>query len=163
MKARNLMDLTLNNEIFKDKTICTEVDSFIKELQNSLNMENNRTPRLYNDIIKCNSLISNNLNKINDIINKAMEELSYEDDFLYFDYDKNEKTYYLDYYSEGNITRIKMTPEDLKDTHFKEGTFWEKYDEDNLVEANYLKDYIQNNVEIEMESIFDKNIKNKKG
>lgn len=157
------MDLTLNNEICKDKTICTEVDSFIKELQNSLNLENNRTPQLYNDIIKDNLLISNNLNKINSIINKAMEELSYEDDFLYFDYDKNEKTYYLDYYSEGNITRIKMTPKDLKYTHFKKGTFWEKYDEDNLVEANYLKDYVQNNVEIEMESIVDKNIKNKKG
>lgn len=149
----------MNNEISKTGTLNNEVESFINELKNALEMENSRTPTLYNEMIKDFSLPSKYQNEVTTIISESMNNLSYDENFLYFDYDKNEKTYYLDYYSEGDITRIKMTPEDIKDTHFKEGTFWAKYDEDNIVEATYLKDYVKNNVEAEMESIVDTNVR----
>ncbi len=147
------MDLTINNEISKNHSTDNKVEDFMKELQNSLTKDNTRINNLYNEILQENPLASKYENQLSDIIKDCMDTLSYEYDFLYFDYDKNEKSYFIDGYSEGNITKNKMSNEDLKGTNFEKGSFWEIYDENHVVEANELKDYLKINVESELETL----------
>lgn len=147
------MDLTINNEISKNYSTDNKVEDFMKELQNSLTKDSVRINNLYNEIMQENPLASKYKNQLSDIIKDCMDTLSYEYDFLYFDYDKNEKSYFIDGYSEGNITRNKMSNKDLKETNFEKGSFWEIYDENHVVEANELKDYLKINVESELETL----------
>ena len=147
------MDLTINNEISKNHSTDNKVEGFMKELQNSLTKDSNRINNLYNEILQENPLASKYENQLSDIIKDCMDTLSYEYDFLYFDYDKNEKSYFIDGYSEGNITRNKMSDKDLKGTNFEKGSFWEIYDENHVVEADELKDYLKINVESKLETL----------
>lgn len=147
------MDLTINNEISKNHTTDNKVEDFMKELQNSLTKDNTRINNLYNEILQENPLASKYENQLSDTIKDCMDTLSYEYDFLYFDYDKNEKSYFIDGYSEGNITRNKMSDKDLEGTNFEKGSFWEIYDENHVVEADELKDYLKINVESKLETL----------
>ena len=148
------MELTLENEINNnDLTNDNEIESFMKELQNTLEIGDSRTSSLYKEILTEIPLASKYKEKLNDLISESMDNLSYDYDFIYFDYDAKAKTYFLDGYSEGNITRINMSPEDLKGTHFENGTFWERYDNEHVIEADYFKDNIKINVEAELESM----------
>ncbi len=70
-----------------------EIDDFTKELQNALTKDNSRISSLYNEF-----------------------------DFIYFDYDKNQKSYFMDSYSEGNISRCNLTKKNLEGVHFEKGT-----------------------------------------
>ena len=60
-----------------------------------------------------------------------MEELSYEYDFIYFDYDKKEESYYFDLYFDGERTR----------------------EYDSIFESEDLKDNIKINVEYEIDKL----------
>ena len=117
------MDLTINNEINKNTQTNNEIEDFMKQLQNTLTKDNSRINNLYNEILQEIPLASRYEHRLSDIIKECMDTLSYEYDFLYFDYDKNEKSYFIDGYSEGNITRNKMSDKDLEGTNFQKGTF----------------------------------------
>lgn len=153
------MDLTINNEISKNNIVGNEVKNFMKELENSLTKDTTRINDLYNEILQENPLASKYESQLSDIIKDCMDTLSYEYDFLYFDYDKNKKSYFLDYYSEGDIIKDELSKEDLEGTNFKNGTFWKIYDKENVIEADYLKDNIKINVESELKMLDSKNKK----
>ena len=147
-----MIDLDIDNEIYQNNETKDEIGEFVKELKNSLTKEN-FTTTLNMEILSEMTLATKYKEQLDDIVNKCMEELSYEYDFLYFDYDKNEKSYFIDGYSEGNITRNKMSDKDLEGTNFEKGTFWEIYDENHVVEADELKDYLKINIESELETL----------
>lgn len=147
------MDLAINNEISKNTLNNNEIEDFMKQLQNTLTKDNSRINNLYNEILQEIPLASKYEHQLGNIIKECMDTLSYEYDFLYFDYDKNEKSYFIDGYSEGNITRNKMSDKDLEGTDFEKGTFWEIYDQNHVVEADELKDYLKINVESELETL----------
>lgn len=46
-----------------------------------------------------------------------------------------------------------MSDKDLEGTDFEKGTFWEIYDQNHVVEADELKDYLKINVESELETL----------
>lgn len=156
------MDLNLNNEIDINKSNKTnkEVQNFMNELQNSLIKDYTRTNELYNEILKEIPLAAKYKDNLNEIIAECMDNLSYECNFIYFDYDKKEKVHFLDGYSDGNINRVKMYPKDIKDLNLKNGTFWEMHGNDQIIEAEDLKDNIKINVEYELEML---DFKMKKG
>ena len=108
-----MIDLDIDNEIYQNNETKDEIGEFVKELKNSLTKEN-FTTTLNMEILSEMTLATKYKEQLDDIVNKCMEELSYEYDFLYFDYDKNEKSYFIDGYSEGNITRNKMSDKDLE-------------------------------------------------
>lgn len=148
-----MIDLHIDNEINQNNETKDEIGEFVKQLQNTLTKDNSRINNIYNEILQEIPLASKFEHQLSDIIKECMDTLSYEYDFLYFDYDKNEKSYFIDGYSEGNITRNKMSDKDLEGTNFQKGTFWEIYDANHVVEANELKDYLKINVESELETL----------
>ena len=81
--------------------------------------------------------------QIEDIINKYFEEMSYEQDFFYFDYDKKENKYYLDYYSDGKIERIEIPEQEIEESKLEKGWFYAWYDNEQIVEANSIKEGIK--------------------
>ena len=151
------MDRTLDlennksNENTEITDFINELDTFLKNENLELNKENFNT--LYNELYNEIPLASTYRNELTNLIDECMDKLSYDRDFIYFNYDKQEKNYYLDYYSEGNITREKMSLEDIKGTNLKDGTFWEIYDEGHIVESEYIKDNIKTSVESELEML----------
>lgn len=147
------MDLTIDNEISKSKANSKEIDDFTKELQNALTKDNSRINSLYNEFLDKIPLATKYENKLSDIIKDTLDALSYEFDFLYFDYDKNQKSYFIDGYSEGNIGRYNMTKKDLEGNHFKRGTFWDIHDNNHIIEDVDLKDALKLEVEDTLEKL----------
>lgn len=84
-----MIDLGIDNEINQNNETKDEIGEFIKELQNSLTKEE-FTTTLNMEILNEITLATKYKEQLDDIVNKYMEELSYEYDFLYFDYDKKE-------------------------------------------------------------------------
>lgn len=155
------MDLTLNNEISKNKTVDSEVNSFMEELENSLTKEENLTPTLTKEFLKEIDLAEKYEDKLDSIINKYMKELSYDYEYLYFDYDKQTKSYYFDYCSDGEIEREYISKKEAKGLENKKGTFFKIWDEDNILESEGLKDNIKFNTEIDLEDLEEVNLERK--
>lgn len=153
------MDLSLDNKVNTNTLKENEIEDFMQELQNSLT--NDKTNNLYNEILKEMPLASKYESQLCEIIKDSMEELSYEYDFLYFDYDKNKKNYYFDLYSEGEITREYLSKDDAKDIELKKGTFWHIWDENNILESEDLKENIKIRTESELDSLEWENKKGK--
>lgn len=147
------MDLTIDNEISKSKAKSKEIDNFTKELQNALTKDNSRINSLYNEFLKEIPLASKYKNKLSDIIKDSLDTLSYEFDFIYFDYDKNQKSYFMDSYSEGNISRSNLTKKDLEGVHFEKGTFWDIIDNDSMIEDVDTIDALKLEVEEALEKL----------
>ena len=126
------MDLILNNKIDKNNTVDNQVEDFIKELQNSLAKESYNTETLNNEILAESDLAIKYENELNDIVEKNMKELSHECNFVYFDYDQKENSYFFDIYSEGNVTREYLSSEEAKEMQYTKGTFWRIWNEDNI-------------------------------
>lgn len=108
-----MIDLGIDNEINQNNETKDEIGEFIKELQNSLTKEE-FTTTLNMEILNEITLATKYKEQLDDIVNKYMEELSYEYDFLYFDYDKKEKSYYFDLYLDGERTREYLSKDDAK-------------------------------------------------
>lgn len=85
-----------------------------------------------------------------------MKELSYECNFVYFDYDQKENSYFFDIYSEGNVTREYLSSEEAKEMQYTKGTFWRIWNEDNIIESDDLKDNIKFNTEYDLQSLESK-------
>lgn len=155
-----MIDLHIDNEINQNNERKDEVGEFVKELQNSLTKEE-FTTTLNMEILNEITLASKYKEQLNEIVSKCMEELSYEYDFIYFDYDKKEESYYFDLYFEGERTREYLSKDDVKGMESKEGTIWHIWDEDSIFESEDLKDNIKINVEYEIDML-DWKLKNGK-
>lgn len=198
------MNLTLDNEKSKNETVDTEVDSFVKELKNSLTKEKNTKSKqslddenlelekdikkskatntkeideskneLYNTLKKgtpFDTVIANKIynenplavkykDQLEDIVAECFENMSYEKDFYYFDYDKENDVYYLDEYNKGEITRTEYTKEEFEDSVYTLGSFWRPYGDTGVVEAKYMGEGISIDVNSELEFLDWKNNK----
>ena len=147
-----MIDLGIDNEINQNNETKNEIGEFIKELQNSLTKEE-FTTTLNMEILNEITLATKFKEQLDDIVNKYMEELSYEYDFLYFDYDKKEESYYFDLYLDGERTREYLSKDDAKGMESKNGTLWRIWDEDSIFESEDLKDNIKINVECEIDML----------
>ena len=147
-----MIDLGIDNEINQNNETKDEIGEFIKELQNSLTKEE-FTTTLNMEILNEITLATKYKEQLDDIVNKYMEELSYEYDFLYFDYDKKEESYYFDLYLDGERTRKYLSKDDAKGMESKNGTLWRIWDEDSIFESEDLKDNIKINVECEIDML----------
>lgn len=147
-----MIDLGIDNEINQNNETKDEIGEFIKELQNSLTKEE-FTTTLNMGILNEITLATKYKEQLDDIVNKYMEELSYEYDFLYFDYDKKEESYYFDLYLDGERTREYLSKDDAKGMESKNGTLWRIWDEDSIFESEDLKDNIKINVECEIDML----------
>lgn len=147
-----MIDLGIDNEINQNNETKDEIGEFVKELQNSLTKEE-FTTTLNMEILNEITLATKYKEQLDDIVNKYMEELSYEYDFLYFDYDKKEESYYFDLYLDGERTREYLSKDDAKGMESKNGTLWRIWDEDSIFESEDLKDNIKINVEYEIDML----------
>ena len=147
-----MIDLGIDNEINQNNETKDEIGEFVKELQNSLTKEE-FTTTLNMEILNEITLATKYKEQLDDIVNKYMEELSYEYDFLYFDYDKKEESYYFDLYLDGERTREYLSKDDAKGMESKNGTLWRIWDEDSIFESEDLKDNIKINVECEIDML----------
>lgn len=147
-----MIDLGIDNEINQNNETKDEIGEFVKELQNSLTKEE-FTTTLNMEILNEITLATKYKEQLDDIVNKYMEELSYEYDFLYFDYDKKEESYYFDLYLDGERTREYLSKDDAKGMESKNGTLWRIWDEDSIFESDDLKDNIKINVECEIDML----------
>ena len=147
-----MIDLGIDNEINQNNETKNEIGEFVKELQNSLTKEE-FTTTLNMEILNEITLATKYKEQLDDIVNKYMEELSYEYDFLYFDYDKKEESYYFDLYLDGERTREYLSKDDAKGMESKNGTLWRIWDEDSIFESEDLKDNIKINVECEIDML----------
>lgn len=147
-----MIDLGIDNEINQNNETKDEIGEFVKELQNSLTKEE-FTTTLNMEILNEITLATKYKEQLDDIVNKYMEELSYEYDFLYFDYDKKEESYYFDLYLDGKRTREYLSKDDAKGMESKNGTLWHIWDEDSIFESEDLKDNIKINVECEIDML----------
>jgi hypothetical protein len=145
------MNLTLDNEINQNVTKENEITDFIDELKNSLENTDCRTATINDEILSEIDLAVQYKNNLNDIVEKCMENLSYDYDFLYCDYDKTKRSYFLDYYYDGEIDREYLTKAEMKEMNLQKGTFWRPYEDDSIVMDEDLKDNIKINVESELD------------
>ena len=156
------MNLTLENEIGKNNTKNNEVENFIQELQNTLEKDNANVYNFYNEIYQELPLASKFKEQLADIILGCMKDMSYEKDFYYFDYDRQKKEYYLEYYCDGEIERFPLTEKEVKNSVFEVGTFWRPFGDGMAREADYMGEGIKSNVEYELDMLdFNKNGDNK--
>lgn len=155
------MNLTLNNEISKNKEN-KDVDNFLSELNNTLRKEKAFGSVIANKIYNENPLAVKYKDQLEDIIEECFENMSYEKDFYYFDYDKENKVYYLDEYNKGEITRTEYTKKEFEDSVFKLGSFWRPYGKNGVVEAKYMEDGITIDVNSELDILDWKNNKERK-
>ena len=145
------MNLTIDNKLESKSVINNEVDSFIKELGKSLEKNQDFQSTIESEVLRDVPLATKYKNQIEDIINKYFEEMSYEQDFFYFDYDKKENKYYLDYYSDGKIERIEIPEQEIEESKLEKGWFYAWYDNEQIVEANSIKEGIKSNIETELD------------
>lgn len=157
------MELNINNEITNKKQEDTEITNFINELSSTLEkkQELKSNNGLYNDILENVELAPKFRNMLQSVIDKCLEDLSYERDFFYFDYDKISKEYCLKYYwNGGNTICDNLTQEDIERYKNKGITFYEPINEEGtIVESDTLKDWMKCEVE---SALLDLDIKNRK-
>lgn len=147
-----MIDLDIDNEINQNNEAKDEIGEFVKELQNSLTKDE-LTTTFNMEILSEMTLATKYKEQLDEIVNKCMEELSYEYDFIYFDYDKKEESYYFDLYLDGERRREYLSKDDAKGMESKNGTFWHIWDEDSIFESEDLKDNIKINVECEIDML----------
>ena len=85
----------MNNEISKTRTLNNEVESFINELKNALEIASSRTPTLYNDMITDFSLSSKYQNEVTNIISESMNKLSYDENLYKKTIERYNRTLYM--------------------------------------------------------------------
>lgn len=146
------MDLTIDNTINQRNRTKDEINNFTEELKEAIKLEQNNlgTKSIYKEIYKEMPLASKYTKELKEIIDKCMENLSYENDFFYFDYDKKQNKYFLDYYCDGKIKKIEISKEDAKADDLKEGMFYDQYAGKGIVETEFYKDYVKSNVDSEL-------------
>lgn len=158
------MDILLNNEInTRTKEVDNGINDFINELRNSLenpkskiSIDKNFYDEIYNEL----ELAPKYKNRLEDIIKNSMLEYSYDTEFLYVNYEKDNK-YYIDYY-DGDVTRINVTQKELQEANYKVGAFYVPIlDGEYLEEVDYVKDSIKESVKYKLEDLEENNERGK--
>ena len=156
------MELEINNKI-DNKTTDKEVTDFINELNKALEKkkELNINSNLYNEILEEVELAYRYKSRLQSTIDKCLEDLSYERDFFYFDYDKEAKEYQLKYYwNGGNTVCDSLTKKDIERYKKAGFTFYEPIDEEGtIVASDLLKDWMKCEVR---SALLDIDIENRK-
>ena len=141
------MELDLNNNINNKRQENKEITDFINELSSTLERKQELVTynNLYNEILKDVELALKYKNRLSGVISKCLENLSYERDFFYFDYDKRRNEYCLKYYwNGGNTICDKLNEEDIKEFKRSGYTFFEPFDENGTIrESDTLKDWMK--------------------
>ena len=153
-----MIDLDIDNEINQNNETKDEIGEFVKKLQNSLTKEELATT-LNMEILSEMTLATKYKEQLDDIVNKCMEELSYEYDFFYIDYDKKEEKYYIDIYFDTEKTREYLSKDDMKGMESKVGTIWHIWGQEEMAESDGLKDIVKMDVEDVLNSLESKNKK----
>lgn len=157
------MSLELNNEIETRSKTNKEVDNFIGELNNALKKEELFDTVIANKIYNENPLAKKYKEHLEEIIEKCFENMSYEKDFCYFDYDKENKVYYLDEYNKGEIERTEYSEKEYKKLNMELGSFWRPYKNNTrIVEAKYMGEGIALDVDLELSRVDNKKKKESK-
>ena len=151
------MDLMRNNDISNIKNID---ESFMKELQDAVNKSQdklNGIKNLYDEIYDEMDLAKKYGKELNTIINECFENESYNRDFLYVNYDKDKNSYFMDYYSEGQIERTELTKKEMQDYNYKVGSIYTIVGDDRLLEDEDIKTNIKMDIEDELDNLDLKN------
>ena len=154
------MDLTIDKTVGNKLKTNDEIKMFTKELNEFLenNHSNSFNTTICNEIYQEIPLASKYKDKIENLVNKYMTELSYDRQFFYFDYDKNEDKFYLDYYYDaGKKERIEVLKDEIEG--FEKGNFYYIFDDERFVRTESLQENIKINVESDLESMEFKNNK----
>ena len=145
------MELNLNNEIDNKQEQDSELTEFMSELNSALEREQELKSNgtLYNEIFKDVELEQKYENELQNTIDKCLNNLSYENAFYYFDYDKNTGKYFLDYYNKGEKERFELTEEEIKDYKTDDVTFYRPLDDGRgyMVASESLKDWMKYEVQ----------------
>lgn len=145
-QKEGIMELDINNKIVDKQITNEEVNDFINDLSSALEQQQNleTTSNLYNKIMKDIDLARKYPNEVQGCIDKCLKDLSYEEEFLYFDYDMKAKEYQLKYYWKGeNAVCDSLTEEDIDELKKSGKTFFVPRDEETIVECEPLKDWIK--------------------
>ena len=147
------MDLAVSNEITNNTNDNNEIGDFIEELQNALTEENDTT--INREILNESELANKYKDQLNDIVVSHMKELSYDCDckFIYCDYDKKTESYYWDFYEDGEVSRQYLTSEEAIGEEEDKGLIFRIWDEDHILEAEELKDYVKSTTEYTLENL----------
>lgn len=152
--------MQLNLENNKNELENKETENFIKELEQYL-VSNSKVLNkvsidtdFYNEIYRSLEFAPKHEEKLKDIIKECMLEHSKFDDFIYVNYDKDRKGYYIDYYVDGNVHRNKISKKDLEDEGYKLGEFYH-FSEDNT-DALELAEPTKNGLKLEISVELDK-------
>ena len=155
------MELNLNNEIDNKQGQDSELTEFMSELNSALEREKELKGNgtLYNEIFKDVELAQKYVNELQNTIDKCLNNLSYERDFFYFDYDRETKEYNLKYYWNGeNVECDNLTKEDIERYKKAGFTFYIPIDEEGTIAAtDSLKDWMKCEVESALLNIDIKN------
>lgn len=146
------MELEINNKIENKRKGNEEIYLLKKELEKSLN-KNKFSSTIEEDFYNSNPLAKELKNKLRYVINECMKNMSYESDFYYFDFDNKKNKYYLNYYSNGKVDKIEMNRKEAKEANLKTGYFYRPYGDDSIVEANYIKDGLESDVDLALSDI----------
>lgn len=156
------MELNLNNEIDNIQGQDSKLTEFMSELNLALErgqeLESNGT--LYNEMIENVELAPKYAKELQNTIDKCLNNLSYENAFYYFDYDKNTEKYFLDYYNKGEKERFELTEEEIKDYKTDDVTFYRPLDDGRgyMIASESLKDWMKYEVQ---SALLDLDIKNR--
>ena len=154
------MDLTLNNDVNNNNSISNITEDFMKELQDALDRNQDKSineKNLYDEIYEEIDLAKKYEKELNTIINECLENESYNRDLLYVNYDKNKNTYFMDYYSEGEMQRTELTKQEIQDYNYKVGSIYTIVGNNRLLEDNDVKKSIKLDIEDELDSLDLKN------
>lgn len=150
------MEKILDNEVQK-KNIRdnTRVKQFIGELQKSIEntKENCNKDEFYCEVYDELTLAPKYKDQLQSIINNSMLEYSYDNEFVYVNYDKVANKYYMNIY-DGTLTKIKTSKKEIEESNLQTNTFyfpirnWEY-----LVEKEYIKEHIKKIIEEKIENL----------
>ena len=161
------MDRLINNEINnKTNEKSNEINEFMGELQNALEDPKNKISidkslydEIYNDLV----LAPKYKEQLENIIKDCMLDCSYDNDFIYVNYDEKAKKYYVDIY-DGEVTKVNVTKKDIQDADLKVGDFYyQMRDWKYFEEYDYMKEYIKNKVEYQLNNLEKNNNRRKNG
>jgi hypothetical protein len=155
------MDLTIDNKVETKNKVDNEVSSFINELGKSLEKNADFQTTITNEIYEEIPLATKYKEQLQNIVDECMKDMSYERNFCYFDYDKKGNSYFLDYYSDGNIERVPITKEEMEESKLEKGMFFSWRDDGHIVESDGIKEGTKIDVESKLKEL-DRKIKNKR-
>ena len=153
------MDIQLDLKNTQNNLEHTETEKFIQELQEYLNSnlkilnKVSIDTNLYNEMFNSLEFAPKHPDKLEDIIKECMIEHSKFDDFLYVNYDKTKKDYYLDYYIDGDVHRNKITKQEIESEGYKLGEFYHFTDNDNIELAEPTKNGLKIEVSVKLDKL----------